>query len=277
VTQEELFAQIDGAFRAGKMAHAADLCVELFCMPKRGRASLREQQFLQTARPLTTHAQGLNLRGYEWGGTGERVLLLHGWESQASRWSSAIPLFVNAGLRVTAFDAPAHGDSDGEQANMPLYAACINDIIVQHGPYDHIVGHSFGAQAAIYHLATHHDPRVKKLAVFGMAHTVERLADNFFVGANLPAELRLEFDAAFQRKFGASLKDFAMANYSAKLKLPGLLIQDRDDALADFDGARQVAAAWKNCDFVSIEGVGHFAMMRSAKVIDPIVQFLRVA
>jgi alpha-beta hydrolase superfamily lysophospholipase len=50
--------------------------------------------------------KGKILKGYSWG-TGKRNVV-HGWESRGTALRSFVPVLLEKGFRVVAFDAPAH-------------------------------------------------------------------------------------------------------------------------------------------------------------------------
>ena len=82
------------------------------------------------------------------------VLLAHGWNSRRSHWSAFVPELRDSGFRVVAVDAPAHGDSPGDRANVLAYGKALRAVGEELGPLAGIVGHSFGAGAAV--IALHH-------------------------------------------------------------------------------------------------------------------------
>ncbi|OSP43779.1 hypothetical protein B7767_08315 [Streptomyces sp. 13-12-16] len=86
---------------------------------------------------------------YRWG-TGERpALLVHGWESRASRYAEVVGRLTEPGFSAVAFDAPGHGESEGDTTNLLEY----RDIIIRphdaHGDFGAVVAHSFGVPASV--------------------------------------------------------------------------------------------------------------------------------
>lgn len=86
---------------------------------------------------------------YEWGDpAGTPVLLVHGWQSRASRFARLVEDLELAGHRVLAYDAVAHGESTGRYTTILDHLAIIRRTQDGAGELAGVVGHSFGALAA---------------------------------------------------------------------------------------------------------------------------------
>lgn len=65
------------------------------------------------------------LKTYEWGEGEKTILLVHGWQSRGTALRSFVPKLKEAGFRVVAFDAAAHGDSSGKRVDLLDYGGAI--------------------------------------------------------------------------------------------------------------------------------------------------------
>src|ERR1700730_6295691 len=72
------------------------------------------------------------------------VLLVHGWTSEASFMTAFIEPLRRSGLRVVAFDFPAHGLSPGRRTNLAECARALYGVCRHYGPVHAVVAHSFG-------------------------------------------------------------------------------------------------------------------------------------
>ena len=86
-------------------------------------------------------------------GTPACVILLHGWTGQAAVMAAFVKPLLEAGLRVVAFDLPAHGDSTGATLDLPTGVASLAAVARAVGPIEAIVAHSFGGSIALAALA----------------------------------------------------------------------------------------------------------------------------
>src|SRR5882757_5644780 len=77
----------------------------------------------EKAEKLNFKLNGLNVNGYRWNHPKpHRILILHGFSSSAYKFSYYAEAFINKGYEVLAFDAPAHGKSEGKTTNAVEYS-----------------------------------------------------------------------------------------------------------------------------------------------------------
>jgi alpha-beta hydrolase superfamily lysophospholipase len=107
------------------------------------------------------------------------VILAHGWAGRAAQLGALAEPLVAAGFRVVAFDAPAHGESPGREAHVPMLAECIVEIATQQGGLRAVIGHSAGAASAALATLMGLEPRGLVLIAPPLSHRrrVERVAD----------------------------------------------------------------------------------------------------
>ena len=97
----------------------------------------------------TITVRGRELVTYAWGRGPETVLVVHGWRGRASQFAPIVRELRAEGYRVVGFDAPANGDSAGRRTDIRDYLAAIEAMQQRHGMFRVVIGHSFGALAAL--------------------------------------------------------------------------------------------------------------------------------
>ena len=107
-------------------------------------------------------------------GTGQPVLLLHGFPDSSFVWRHQVPPMVNAGLRVIAPDLRGFGESDKpletEAYALPVILDDVLGVLDElHATRAHVVGHDWGAGVA-WALAALHPERVDRLVVLSVGH-----------------------------------------------------------------------------------------------------------
>lgn len=108
-------------------------------------------------------------------GTGEPVLLLHGFPDSLTVWRAVAPQLIAVGYRVIAFDQRGFGDSDAPAgvANYKVAAMVADitrllDVLAVRGPV-HVMGHDWGAVIA-WALALAHPQRVRDVVAISVGH-----------------------------------------------------------------------------------------------------------
>jgi pimeloyl-ACP methyl ester carboxylesterase len=259
----------------------ANLAARLFTSPRRHARPEREQAILATGHPFPVDApldaprwrgETRRLAAWRWG-EGPTVLLVHGWEGRGSQLGAFVEPLVDAGMSVVAFDAPGHGDSDGNRLYLTDAADAVAAVAARVGPLHGIVAHSFGAPAVL--LAYHR-------------HGVDA-ARNVFIAPNVLID-----DAVFRFTQLMQLGGRERALLEDRLgKHTGILpssltldalVGDRDAAMlvlhddGDKDVApmhgRRLAETWPGAKLIATDGLGHRRILRDPAVIAGAVAFV---
>ncbi len=120
------------------------------------------QQFLEEAQVRHVTIGEHRLRVIE-AGTGEPVLLVHGFADSAYTWHRNLRALLEAGFRVIAYDHPGLGESAlpagfrfGVDALAELAVEVLDALGIERA---HLIGHSMGGGIGL-HLAVHHPDRL---------------------------------------------------------------------------------------------------------------------
>lgn len=124
-------------------ALAAHLAYKLLATPPRSPEKTWQTELRDKAITTRLRLGAGELAVYEWG-CGPTVLMVHGWGARATHMGKMIMPLVDAGFRVVAFDAPAHGESFGRSTDLIAYAAAIKAVARHAGPVHTLLAHSFG-------------------------------------------------------------------------------------------------------------------------------------
>jgi pimeloyl-ACP methyl ester carboxylesterase len=269
----QLFA-LRAAFQtAGRAApeQAARVAERIFCRPPTARPRPREAEFLAAGTHFELESSVGTLAAWSWG-EGPTVLLVHGWGSRAARFRVLAPALVSSGMRVVAYDGPAHGRSPGLETNLPEYATVLEEVTGQLGPLAAIAGHSLGGAAVALALSRGLDiPRVALIAPFGApAGFVDRFAQ--LIGLPDAAQQRMVHN--LERRLGLRFSDFIIANLVREVRTPALVIHDEHDEDVPLAEGRAIAAAWPGARLHTTTGLGHHAIMRDPETARVVAGFL---
>ena len=126
----------------------------LFCTPL-SRYTGPEALIFKNGEPLQFEINGIKIRGYRCNKAADKkVLLLHGFSSSCHKFDQYAAALIQKNYQVLAFDAAAHGASDGKTVNAVEYSDMIKKIIILYGPVDTFIAHSFGGIAICLALET---------------------------------------------------------------------------------------------------------------------------
>lgn len=94
----------------------------LFCSPMSPKLKKHQSDFLATGKDSLLDFETKKIQTYKWGTGSKKILLIHGWTSHSFRWKAYIEQLVAHDFTVYAFDAPAHGLSEGKILHVVLYS-----------------------------------------------------------------------------------------------------------------------------------------------------------
>lgn len=254
---------------------AGDLAYRLFFTTS-PRMPVREADAptLDDARRGTLHVRGIEVSTYEWGGGPHAVLLLHGWRGRASQFAPLVRELVAEGFRVIAFDAPAHGASGGGRTDVRDWVDAAEQLHAAHGPFAAIVGHSFGAFAAVT-VARSTVPTGAVAAIAGAAGPDAFLAE-FARELRLDPATTARLTERFHRRLGLDRATVSARYDAARHPLPRetalLVVHDRDDRrMPDSGSLRLHEAHGERSRLLRTEGLGHTRVLSADATLDAVV------
>ncbi|MEO5947326.1 MAG: alpha/beta hydrolase [Chitinophagaceae bacterium] len=254
---------------------AAEKAFELFCTPQT-RNKKKLPKIFETAERLQLKVDGITVRGWRFNSPAERkVLILHGYESSVTNFDRYVKPLVSKGYEVLAFDAPAHGRSDGKKITAPLYKETIKEINKNFGPVQSYIAHSFGGLAISLALEDINHTEDYRLALIAPASETITAINFFFSFLQLDNSLRDEFEKIIFQNGGVDSDWYSINRAMKNIKAKVLWVHDEDDDITPLSDAMKVKESnYPNVEFVITKGLGHRRIYRDNKVVKAIVDFL---
>ena len=251
---------------------ANTLAYKLFSEPRKGKLKREElPKMLQNAKLEMIQFEEHAIQTYTWKGNENRILLVHGWESNASRWKKLLPHLKKTGSTIIALDAPAHGLSSGIEFNVPKYAEFIHFISKKYNPKT-VISHSIGAAASIYSLHKYQNPSVEKLVLLGAPSEMKIIINNYVTMLSLNKKVATFLENQSIVKFNMKIEDFSAHLFSEKLILNAFIAHDTLDEVVLVSEGRKIAKSLKNAIFIETQGLGH--SMHDDVLYEKIIHFV---
>ncbi len=251
---------------------AARQAFKTFSKVRKGRPTREQQEFLEQSKTNSEIVSGHKIQVYHWPGPGNTVLLVHGWESNSSRWKNLIHYLRDAGFNILAFDAPGHGNSTGQYLHVPLYSECLAYMAGKYQP-EYIIGHSVGGMTTLYtHYRAPQLP-IQKIVTIGSPSEFHEIMEHFKSLLTLNEKVMESLESYVRRRFGVSIEEFSSSKFIRESQVPGLLFHDRFDTITPYHASERVHRHWKNSILVTTEGLGH--SMHQEEVNKQIISFLQ--
>jgi pimeloyl-ACP methyl ester carboxylesterase len=198
-------------------------------------------------------------------------VLAHGWEGHGSQLGAFVDPLVAHGFSVVTFDAPAHGVSPGAQATLRDFADALSTVSDRVGSPAAIIGHSFGALAALMAvkdgLST---PALAMIAAPSPKAYVEHFASALELSPHVAAEMR----GRFEHKVGRSFDEVEGVALASGVTVPSLVVHDRNDKEVPWQLSERLAHSWPSARFELTERLGHRRILKDEGVVAKVTEFV---
>ena len=247
----------------------------IFCRPFRGKMTLRQKEFLQSAKQFRFAYRKETIAAYGWGNGEKKILLVHGWQSHSYRWKVYVEQLIKHNYSVFAFDAPGHGLSTGDFLSVPLYSEVIEKMILHIGKPDAIISHSLGGFSSLYTL--HRNPSLApdKLVLMAAPGEAVEFFELYKTSLSLSQRSMDLIIKRFKNIFHYGPEYFSSPTFASSVSIPGLIIHDEDDDETSVNHSKRVHAKWINSRLHITKGFGH--NLKSTEVVKEVVQFIESA
>jgi pimeloyl-ACP methyl ester carboxylesterase len=256
---------------------AAEKAFRLFCTPYAGKPQRKAPAVFHKAKKINFPLDGNRIAGYHWlpeHPNGKKILIAHGFSSNAAKFEKYVNPLLLAGFEVLAFDAPGHGHSSGYILNAYIYRNMLLHVETLYGPVYGIMGHSLGGLAAALTMEMLPDNNGRKLVLVAPATETETAVQNFFRMIRADEKLQLAFRQYISELTEHPATYFSVSRVVAAVQTPVLWVHDRRDTICPFaDVAPVMAGDHSHIRFHITEGLGHSRIYKENAVCQEIVAF----
>lgn len=260
---------------AVSITRAAEQAFKLFCTPQR-KAKKNISPVIKKAERLSIKVNDYMVYGYRWNHPSpQKLLIAHGFESSAQNFEGFVTPLINKGYEIIAFDAPAHGDSEGKQIVLPLYIDMLRAVSSTFGPFQAYIAHSLGGLALMHVLESMPQNENVKAVLIAPATEITSVIDRFFRLIQLNIKVRTVFDELSTRTTGMTFQQASGAGIIKNIKANILWFHDTEDDVTPFKDAEKIKNMHlPNVEFVVSKGLGHRKIYRDQHTINKVLHFL---
>lgn len=215
---------------------AARYALKLFSTPRKGRLTDQQIPVVESAYYDALTLDHHTIATYRWVGTNKTILLVHGWESNATRWHDLIKLLKAHNHTIIALDAPAHGKSGGKEFNAILYSKFINHVLKKYKP-EIIIGHSVGGLSSIFCLHQNESEFVDKLIMLGSPAHFRGVFMRYMSMMNYNQSVERAASELIKERFGNYPDHYSIESFADKIYCKTLIVHDKNDPVIPFDDA----------------------------------------
>jgi len=255
---------------------AAEEAFTLFCTPLI-KPITEIPQLFKEAESLQFESNGLKVQGYRWNHPQQkRVMVLHGFSSAACKFERYIASLIDKGYEVLAFDAPAHGNSEGKTVNVVQYSDMIKKAMGLYGPIDSFIAHSFGGLAISLTLEVlPQDEHTKVVFIAPATETTSAVKTAFEILQLHNSKVKEIFNNIIYELGGKPTEWYSIKRAMKNIKAKILWIHDEEDDVTPIADVLKVKEDnYPNIEFIFTKGLGHRKIYRDNAVRNAVVNFL---
>ena len=251
---------------------AQTLAFKLFSNPRAGRLDINNiPDYLKNNLFETLYYKNHAFQTYKWHGNDEIVLLVHGWESNSSRWEKLHKHLSKTKKTIIAIDAPAHGLSAGKEFNVPLHSEFLKIAIEKYKP-SKIIAHSIGGAATLYSQYKYPNPCVKKMVLMSAPSDIHIIIKNYVNLLWLNSKNQKLLHDYFRTHFNVELNTFSGGKYAENIDIETMIVHDKNDKIVLFDEALKLKKGFKNQIFIETNELGH--SLQNESLFKDIINFI---
>ena len=221
--------------------------------------------------------QGHKIHGRYWktdAFNGRTILICHGFDSASYKFAHYIQPLLNLGFKIIAFDAPAHGLSEGKTINVLIYRNFILEVVKLYGPIDGIMAHSFGGTAAA--LAAEQMPpgMLKRLILIAPATETTRSISDFCRILHISERLQKAMEQLIVSIGGQPVSWYSVNRIVQSVHTPTLWLHDEMDTITPYtDMAHLQDLNLSHLSITITKGLGH-SLYNNNDIAHKIINFM---
>nr|AIA11611.1 Alpha/beta hydrolase family [uncultured bacterium] len=205
-------------------------------------------------------------------GTGPTVLLLHGWEGQASDMAAFTEPLLDAGFTVVAMDLPAHGASSGRQTPIPESAVALRTVADVLGSLHAVITHSVGSPVLVE--ALYAGMSAQRVVLLAAPAYYEHYARGFAAAAGLDERETETMLKLLRENKGIDVTEISLPARARHLNQPALFIHSGDDRIVPIKDSIDSASAWPGARHLRVDGLGHRRILTDTDVVNNAIDFV---
>jgi pimeloyl-ACP methyl ester carboxylesterase len=203
------------------------------------------------------------------------ALLVHGWGGHAGQMLPLAQALAQQGLRPVLIEMPAHGRSAGSISNLPQFARAIEYVAARLLQEGHtlrvVVAHSLAANATAY--AASRGLQAERIVLLAPPASPREYTRLFAQVFGLSESTRAAMQKRIEAREGILMPQFEPAAVGARVRVPTLVVHDRNDSINQFADGQAYAHAIRGAQLVATEALGHRKILKDAEVLGKVAIF----
>ncbi len=238
--------------------------------PSSYRINPLEKNYLENGSPFQITVHDKVVRCWKWG-RGPGVILAHGWGGRGIQLHRFIEPLVGRGYSAITFDAPGHGDSQGNTSSYFEFTDTIRTFLASSNCHNiqGIIAYSMGAAAAVNSIVK--EKRSVEAALVAPILRLEELLTCYFDAMGIPKPIYQNLIEEYEHQFGYSLHRDNPSKLMREIDSKILIVHDKNDSTVPYGDSKDISDRFQNVSLHTTEGLGHGRVLADRSVVDRII------
>lgn len=271
-TLEKIIRTIFPVFERVAPSAAQSFAVTLFIRPFRFPYKKEEEEFMESCERFKFDVEGVEHHGFKLG-SGPEVVCAHGWSGRSTQFRYIAPRLVEAGYTFVAYDALAHGRTEGRRATMFDFAKALGEVIKLFPNTKAVIGHSLGAASVSFAIAD--GVQVPAFVILGAPVKSESILDEYVNRINGSQAVKDEIRRRSEAEFNADFDQVVMESTFKKVTCPVLGIHGKLDVDAPVEGLDVLKSIRPDMETLILPNMGHRRILKEEPSLSTIINWIK--
>ncbi|MEO1627985.1 MAG: alpha/beta hydrolase [Bacteroidota bacterium] len=176
---------------------------------------------------------------------------------------------------IYAFDGPGHGHSSKGPTSLFAFSDLVGSLIQDVQP-QLLVSHSFGGIATTYALYNNPSLKIDKYVLLTVPDRFEQRIDTVAQNVGITPKVKSLLIQQLEKETQQKVSSFNVSNFVGQINVQkALILHDKDDKVIPISRSQTVCDNWPQCKLITVEGTGHFRILRTDSVLQQVIDFLK--
>jgi len=138
-----------------------------------------------------------------------------------------------------------------------------------------LVSHSFGGIATTYALFNNPDLNIDRYVLLTTPDKFMQRINDVAEQTGITNKVKNRLIQRLEKETKTDVSTLNVSDFVKTIHVSkSLIIHDTKDTIIPIEHAKNVQKNWRSCEFLEIQGTGHFRILRTQSVIDKTLEFL---
>ena len=195
-----------------------------------------ELKVLDKAVRASFKFKDFTIQTYNWQGSNEKILLIHGWEGQAGNFAELVEKLINANYNVFAFDGPSHGYSSKGSTSLFEFTELVG-VLIKEFKVTKLISHSFGGVATTYALSKNLDLKIDKYVLLATPDKFMDRIEDVSEQIGITEKIKNKLINRLEKETQLNVKNLNVSEFVKTINVTkSLIIHDKKDGTYPFNG-----------------------------------------